>query len=269
VSSAEKCCCEAVQALFIVIDRVFESEKCGMRDTPYCKDRAAERLQRLLMPPRCILCDDTGQIDPLLDLCVACEQDLPALTNRCDVCAAPLAGPMRVCMSCLAAAPSYERVVSPFRYRWPIDQMLLSFKFGGHMVYGRVLGTLLAKSIIKQAFCADRSAVIVPVPLHWRRHAKRGFNQSQELARRVSRLLRLPLKPGLCRRIAATPAQSGLRADKRRHNVLGAFEVGKHPPTSVLLIDDVMTTGSTCNELAAQFRAAGCGMVRVACVARA
>lgn len=240
-----------------------------MRGIPDCRDSLGMKVQRVLLPPRCVLCDDQGQTDPLLDLCSACERDLPSLTGSCNTCAAQLPGSSCVCPDCLKTPPAFDRVIAPYRYRWPVDQLLLAFKFGGRLAYGRVLATLLARSCLANdaGFCQD--TVIVPVPLHRRRHVSRGFNQAHELARVVARRIAAPLRTDLCCRVRATMAQSELKAGHRRHNVRDAFRVKPAPPSTVLLVDDVMTTGSTCNELAARFRSAGSDVVRVACVARA
>lgn len=227
------------------------------------------RVHQLLMPPRCLLCDGAGQPDDLLDLCSGCEADLPRLKYPCRICANPLPAEDLVCMDCLRAPPTFDRVFAPFSYRWPVDEMLLGLKFGGQLAFGRALGTLLARQLAAEPAFSDEPFTIVPVPLHWRRHVGRGFNQAQELARVLARLPGATLQHDLCRRAVATPAQSGLRARLRRRNVRGAFKVVATPPPSILLVDDIMTTGSTCNELARVIKRAGARIVRVACVARA
>lgn len=232
---------------------------------------AAARLYGVLLPPRCLLCAGPGQTDPLLDLCRVCEEDLPLPGPACRICAQPIAHDGGLCPACLVSPPPFDQVIAAFSYQWPVDRMIHRFKFGGDLAMGRVLACLLAKRILAGACMSGHhtATAIVPVPLHWRRRIRRGFDQGVEIATTVARQTRLPLDVTCCRRRIATRAQSGLRASSRRRNVRGAFVVCPCPPRSVLLIDDVMTTGSTCSELAAQFKTAGCETVIVACLSRA
>jgi ComF family protein len=108
---------------------------------------------------------------------------------------------------------------------------------------------------------------VVPVPLHWWRRWRRGFNQSAILARRVARKLNVPFLPRVLRRIRPTRRQTEVTPAARRENVRGAFRAVSHPALrdrSVLLIDDVMTTGSTAGEAAKALRSAGAKSVIVA-----
>ena len=228
-----------------------------------------------LMPPRCVLCNGIGQRDELLDLCTGCESDFPRLQESCELCAVSLPPTSLrakwIALYCLSECtpPAFDQVAAPFHYRWPVDEMLLGLKFGGQLAFGRVLGTLLARQLRVQQLFGGKAFAIVPVPLHWWRQVRRGFNQAGELARVLAKLPGASLQNNLCRRVIATPAQSGLRARQRKRNVRGAFKVLRPPPALILLVDDVMTTGSTCNELARILKQAGAKTVRVACVARA
>ena len=136
------------------------------------------------------------------------------------------------------------------------------------------MAALLADSMAEHyAQRIDLPECIVPVPLHRSRLRERGFNQAYELARFCSQRLGVPLAAKLCERHKPTLHQPGLKPAARRRNLRNAFSVATpaiaKPPTSVLLVDDVMTTGTTLRELAKQLRRAGTLDIHVWCIARA
>ncbi len=150
------------------------------------------------------------------------------------------------CGRCAAHPPSFDRAVAPLRYEYPVDRMIQRFKYAGALSFGRVLGMLLAAAAHATAggdAAGKGPQVLLPVPLHPDRHRERGFNQALELARPVSRLLRLPIDDRLCRRVRNTADQTGLLAGQRRKNLRRAFAVVRAPQwTHVALLDDVLTT---------------------------
>jgi ComF family protein len=110
---------------------------------------------------------------------------------------------------------------------------------------------------------------VVPVPLHWKRRAWRGYNQSAEVAERLAHRLRLPFHENLLRRTRPTPVQTNLSATKRRENVRNAFAPRRRlEGATVLLVDDVMTTGATCHYAAKALKEAGASKVIAAILAR-
>jgi ComF family protein len=233
-------------------------------------------LQSLLMPTRCVLCHGPG-VSPLLDLCAGCFDDLPALQAGCRICARPVTDAGMTCGQCQKTRPPFDRVVAPYRYAWPMDKMIQQFKFSGNLTMGRVLGTLLALHLQSGGIAAGEewqssgnSIVVVPVPLHRRRLRERGFNQANELGRSMGRVIPINLCPDLCERVRDTPAQSGKKSADRVANVRQAFALRvDKAPDQLILLDDVMTTGSTCAELATTFRMRGTRTVIVWCLARA
>ena len=229
-----------------------------------------------LWRPSCVLCGaagtrETGPGSPGIDLCAGCRETLPANRYGCRRCASPLAGiacMTPLCGGCRAHPPEFERCLAPFRYAAPLDSLLRGFKYGGKIVFGRVLGQLLAGHVAATALPV-RPEVIVPVPLHSARLRERGYNQAVEIARPMSRRLGIPVQPRLCRRVRPTLEQAHLGARDRRENVRGAFEVASPVHQHVAIIDDVVTTGSTVSELARILKRAGAETVQVWAVARA
>jgi ComF family protein len=207
---------------------------------------------RLLWPSRCLACEGAGLEG--LDLCAACEAELPVNDAACRACAVPLpeAG---LCGACIGAQSPLTVVCAPFVYAAPLDRLLPRLKFAGDLAAGRLVSQLMADHLRT----APQPQALVPVPLHRARLRRRGFDQALEIARPLGRALGLPVLDGALVRLRATREQSTLSAIARRRNVRGAFAVRpKLPlPAHVALVDDVMTTGATLRAAAAALRQAG------------
>jgi ComF family protein len=148
--------------------------------------------------------------------------------------------------------------------------VVLRLKHSRGETLAELLGELWAESAHSRLkeISAD---VIIPVPLHWWRRFRRGYNQSEALAHRLAARIRLPCRPGWLRRIRHTPQQTSQAPRERRENIHGAFRArswARLRGQAVLLVDDVLTTGSTCNEAARALRAAGAARAVVAVLAR-
>lgn len=220
-----------------------------------------------LFPATCLLCLDPGQA-PFLDLCSACEDDLPRNGSGCAACAAPGVDAGALCTHCRARRPAFDRAFVPYRYEFPLVELVHRLKYGGQIAIGRILGMLLARRVAEQG--APAVDALVPVPLHPSREARRGYNQAGEIARYAGEILALPVLDRVALRVRATEEQAALPAIVRRVNVSGAFEAltGCLPP-SIAIVDDVLTTASTADALAATLKRAGCRRVEVWAVARA
>ena len=173
-----------------------------------------------------------------------------------------------VCGPCNRHPPPFIRSHIPFRYEAPMDYLLLQLKFHQRLHLAPLLGTLMAEAIRGRAMTLPQS--LLPVPLHPGRLRERGYNQALELARPLSQLLDIPIGYRLCRRQRATLAQTSLQGKDRRRNLRGAFSVEKGElPRHVAIVDDVVTTGATVEELARTLRRAGVETVEVWACARA
>lgn len=223
-----------------------------------------DRLGRLLLPPRCLLCQAPGAGGH--DLCAACTAALPRCPPACPRCALPQPQG-EACGACLRDPPPQQATRAAYLYVWPVDQLLPRLKFHDDLAAGRLLADL-ARPVFA---AAARPAALVPLPLHPRRLRQRGYDQALELARPLARALGLPLCTDALRRVRATAAQSELDAAARRRNVRGAFAriPGARLPAHVALFDDVMTTGATLREAAAVLRRAGVARVDLWVMARA
>ncbi len=229
-------------------------------------DNWAANIRSLLFPTRCVLCGDAGSGE--LDLCTGCHAELPFNRHSCARCALPLpeeaAG--SVCGACQKRPPVFDRCHAPLRYDHPVNQLLGRLKFRQKLPLARLLGNLLAEQLAPSA----APDLLIPVPLHPARLRERGYNQALELARPVAHRLQLPIDTSICRRVRPTAAQSELDLKQRRRNVRGAFLVrGELRAARVAIVDDVVTSGHTVNEMARALRLAGAVYIEVWACARA
>ena len=200
------------------------------------------------MPRRCVFCGTRCKCFEAY-ICEGCISDIPWCEQLCindnsllEVCAAPL------------------------EYSFPVDAALKALKFRRRLDYVPAFAELLWR--VFQDLPDDIDALLA-VPLHWRRHALRGFNQAVELSAVLRQKSGLPLLRNVSR-TKATTFQSGLAADARRRNLQQAFAArGEIAARHVLIVDDVITTGETCRQLAKVVLAAGAQKVSVLAVARA
>lgn len=236
-----------------------------------CHSRIAGVLRQLddsIMPLRCVFCGtQTDRSEGRI--CSGCRRDLPWISNACARCAAPLAvklPPGVYCAACQSRPSPIQATVAPLLYEFPVDAGLKALKFGRRLHYAPAFGELLTAAMPRLA--ADIDALL-PVPLHWRRQAYRGFNQALELCRPLARDFALPIMTSVERR-RATPFQSGLAAVQRRENLRQAFLVHKtYGFRHVLVVDDVVTTGETTRQLGTALIMRGVRKVSVLAVARA
>jgi len=195
--------------------------------------------------------------------CADCAADLPRLTkNHCPICALPtFAG--EVCGHCLRESPNFDQTLAAFAYGFPLNKLVQSLKFNQRLELANYLADELAKAI------THRPDALVAMPLHPTRLRERGFNQSQLLAQRLAQQLNIPCLTHACQRSRHTTPQTALPWKERHKNVHLAFECEADlSGQKIAMIDDVMTTGASLNELAKVLKRAGANRVEAWVVAR-
>lgn len=222
-----------------------------------------DALIELLLPERCRECGETCRDGSYCDDCGA---GLGRHARQCRVCGVPLSGG-DTCGRCQLHPPPIAETIAPFRYEPPVRDDIHRLKYHRDLACGRDLGFLLAVELERRgAWIPD---ALVPVPLHWRRRLHRGFNQSFEIARPLSRRLGIPIAPRLVERRVHTSPQVGLSLHQRGANLLGAFRCTQaRPPLGVAIVDDVITSGSTVSEVARCLKRAGVERIAAWALAR-
>ncbi len=228
----------------------------------------AHKLFSHLFPSRCILCHKT--VDQAIEICPDCYKSLPHNENCCLHCALPLPEDISnsvTCGRCIKQAPGFDYAHSLFRYEDSVVGLVHQLKFGEKISHARSIGEMLWLKLCQTGETPD---CLLPVPLHDARLRQRGFNQSVEISRVVAKKSGIPIEYDAVVRHRRTPAQTGLDAKQRKRNIRGAFAVAQTlDQRHVLIIDDVMTTGATVNELARILKKNGVMRVGVMTIARA
>jgi competence protein ComFC len=220
----------------------------------------------IIWPPACPVCGDSiprGQ-----DICVPCATLLSAPVNRCILCGAELldhsdqhtCDPLPAHTSCVIIASDYE----------DSQHAIHAFKYRSNTVVGEFLAERLAMAVSEHER-ADDISLVIPVPIHRARQRERGYNQAELPATSAAKMLDIPMRTDLLVRTRDTGPQVGLDAGGRRRNVSGAFEVSDAvivAGLTILLVDDVITTGATMSECADVLLQAGAESVIAAAIAR-
>jgi ComF family protein len=229
-------------------------------------------LLQLLYPGTCwgcgkLLSPDQGSFCADCHGALTCDRS--ATCPRCASTVGPFINLDGGCPKCRDVPRAFERAFRLGPYEGLLREVILRMKYAQGEGLAEMVGALWAEHG-GQRLSEAAANVIIPVPLHWLRRWQRGYNQSEALARALAIALKLPCRPGWLRRKRSTPKQISQAASVRRENVRGAFQA--HPRAglrgqTVLLVDDVLTTGSTAHEAARALRQAGAARVAVAVLA--
>jgi ComF family protein len=203
--------------------------------------------------------------------CRACLESLPwHSTQSCPQCGLNSDG--NVCGSCLNSPPDFDATKAVFLYAYPVDAMMLRYKYGNSLNLGDTFAEFLAEKMNVED-CLKNIDLIIPMPMHPQRLKERGFNQAIEIAKVLTKNCKEKLDYKSTIRQTLTPPQASLPLKERVKNIKGAFKVnadkldkiqGKH----IAIIDDVMTTGASLNELAKTLKKAGASHVECWVIAR-
>ena len=227
------------------------------------------RIVDFLYPNACLRCEQVGQNG--LNICEQCYKGLVWNSYSCNRCALPLpSGNSSVCGACSNKKLYFDFAFAPFIYKDFIQEVIPQFKFNQKFNYGSLLADLFYQGIEKTNL--DLPDILLPVPLHKKRIKSRGFNQSLELARMIGKKLKIEVYRNAVKRIRDTHVQMQLPAKQRASNVKNAFVTNlikeKFKNKHIAIVDDVMTTGNTANEVAKCIRLAGTSKINVWCMAR-
>ena len=215
----------------------------------------------LLFPSQCLGCGTFGSY-----LCSSCEKASPRLSPPyCLICAKPIPSGTQ-CGECSSTSPPIDGIRAPYLMEGAIREAIHALKYRNHRAAAPTLGGLLANWIETTHVSGD---ILVPVPLHKRRIRERGYNQSALLAKEVGNRTGLAISEDVVIRTRNAPPQISLSYVERIRNVEGSFEcMGSVREQKIILVDDVVTTGSTMSACASALKAGGAKTVWSVALAR-
>ena len=212
----------------------------------------------------CIGCGHS--INALQHFCSVCASQLECVNHACQLCGLENHNSGSICAACLYDPPRWQKIIAPLMYRNVSRDLLIQLKFGESLYLANSLVSNLIGHFESGQPCPE---VLLPVPLHQTRLIDRGYNQAFEIANIMSRLLKIPIDTQSLQRIRYTESQLGLSATQREKNILKAFSYKPILEYShVAVVDDIVTTGSTANEITKTLHRAGVANVEIWGLAR-
>jgi ComF family protein len=234
-------------------------------------------LKQLIFKPNCLLCaqhiaqNTENTPSSIHAVCRACLAELPwHPKTSCPQCG--LASSGMICGSCLNSPPDFDVTKAVFLYAYPIDSMMLRYKYGNSLNLGNTFGEFLAEKINTED-CLKNIDLIIPMPMHPQRLKERGFNQALEIAKVLTKNHKEKLDYKSTERQTLTLPQASLPLKERVKNIKGAFKVNTDKldmlqGKRIAIVDDVMTTGASLNELAKTLKKSGASQVECWVIAR-
>lgn len=198
---------------------------------------------------KCIFCEDDLADKTGYCICSRCNKVLPYQNkNICDICGDEVVSAKDICINCKAKLPAYKKVVSVFWYEGQVLGLIHKFKYGGAKYLAKPMAKIMADKLKEENLSFD---VVLPVPISDKKLKTRGFNQAQLLAKCVSENVKIKMDDSILKRVKDTQTQVSLTRTERQENLKDAFAVNNKnliKDKNILLIDDILTTGSTAEE---------------------
>ena len=219
------------------------------------------QLKNWLFPGTCYACaKELKRESPRF--CTSCLESLPYLDNACHRCGEPLFYSDSACGKCLSRLPTFDQCFCPFIYETPISKQIQELKFSDHPKNISGIADLFLQELDAKQIALPEA--IISVPMHVKGLRKRGFNQSLELAKITAKKLDIPLLSDHIKKIKDTERQTKQKLEQRRKNLSGCFmSIKKIEHKHVAIIDDVVTTGSTAEEISKILKKNGVDYIQV------
>mgnify|MGYP000918051401 CR=1 FL=1 len=217
---------------------------------------------KLLFPPKCIFCTSILSIQAKIEICKKCNKSLTYISNK-------LYYINKYSYKDLEPCKYFDRIFCVFEYAGFVREAIVRYKYFGKAHYYKTFTKLLADKL-KSIAMQNEFDIIISVPLHKQKEKKRGYNQAYLISKELSKIMHIPEESNLLIRIKNTPSQSLLHKNERCNNIKNAFkvtDVNNVEGKNILLIDDVLTTGSTVNECSKVLKKAGASKVDIAVIA--
>lgn len=242
---------------------------------PRIVSSSAKLAELIFFPSFCHLCSTLLEVPGERVVCFSCLEKIKPLRSSYCLCCGRFfeaEGIPHLCQDCLQKEPPFSRHRSCAKYTGRLKDIILLFKYRQLQVLGKDLANFGYRALGREEDLWWGVEAIVPVPLHPKRKKQRGFNQAQIIAKELAKLKGIELVERSLVKVKNVPPQTSLKAEERKKNVRGAFQVVKNEWIKgrvVLLVDDVYTTGSTISECSAALRKAGAKEVRAITLAQA
>lgn len=224
------------------------------------KDNLKKKLNKIydaVCPPniKCIFCGDEIRNVNKFNICDECVNNLPRNNGKiCKICGSKIEGEGELCENCFSHIPSFDIARAPFLYEEPISNLVQRFKYHNGKYLFKPLSEFMIDEYLKNNFNCD---LIIPMPLS-KQHLKiRKYNQAEELAKHISQNLNIPLYNGIIERVKDTEKQTKLTFTERLENLKDAFKILDKKAIknkTILVVDDVITTGATLNSCCLELR---------------
>lgn len=222
-----------------------------------------ENIIHLLFPRRCPICDKAmfSSVFMKTELCCAACREIPEYVKEpvCKKCGKPIENERaEYCYDCRKHPGGFAQGKALWIYKDQVKESMYRFKYQNRQKYARYYGSEIVR-VYGDWMKRNKIEAIVPIPLHWTKKRRRGYNQAQLLAAEIGKQTGLPVYPKLLKRRKKTKAQKNLDETERKNNLKKAFKTqeNKVQLSHILLVDDIYTTGSTINEAALELKRAG------------